>query len=126
MLELISGTNSLELWKNALSSATSYAQLHLHVATLESAIAWNKSTTLMKCRLCRRKGDVKTFLECDMCERQYHSACLKPPATTAPDPVTRRWICPDCAPKTLPQPQKMGGPAGKKGDYDDDDGMDDE
>merc|ERR1712156_161369 len=83
-------------WENSLMSSTSYAQLFLHLTTLDSSIIWSKSILNMKCRICRRKTDPEHMLICDGCDRGHHIYCLKPKLKSIPK---GNWYCNECKPK---------------------------
>merc|ERR1719219_2751200 len=83
-------------WENSLMSSTSYAQLFVHLTTLESSIIWSKSILNTKCRICRRKNDPEHMLLCDECDRGHHLYCLKPKLKSIP---SGDWFCQDCKPK---------------------------
>lgn len=86
---------SLQEWENSLMSSTSYAQLFIHLTTVESSIVWSKSVMNAKCRICRRKTDPEKMLLCDGCDRGHHMYCLKPKLKSVP---TGDWYCNDCKP----------------------------
>ena len=77
-------------------SCTSYAQLFVHLTTLDSSIIWAKSILNTKCRICRRKSDPDNMLLCDGCDRGHHLYCLKPKLKAIPE---GDWFCHDCKPK---------------------------
>ena len=37
------------------------------------------SYSLQKCRSCKKKGDERKLLICDICDTGYHCGCLRPP-----------------------------------------------
>merc|ERR1712173_243755 len=80
----------------SLMSSTSYAQLFVHLTTLDSSIIWSKSILNTKCRICRRKTDPEHMLLCDGCDRGHHLYCLKPKLKKIPDDD---WYCTECKPK---------------------------
>ncbi|XP_065220955.1 bromodomain adjacent to zinc finger domain protein 1A-like isoform X2 [Planococcus citri] len=82
-------------WEVSLMSSTSYAQLFLHLCTLDNSIAWNKSALNANCRLCRRRGDPENMLLCDICNKGHHMYCLKPKLTKVPK---GNWYCHYCKP----------------------------
>ena len=86
----------LQEWENSLMGNTSYAQLFVHLTTLESSVSWSKSLLNTKCRICRRKTDPENMLICDGCDRGYHMYCLKPKLKAVPK---GDWFCYDCKPK---------------------------
>ena len=86
----------LQEWENSLMKNTSFAQLFVHLTTLESSISWSKSLLNTKCRICRRKTDPENMLLCDGCDRGHHMYCLKPKLKVVPK---GDWFCNDCKPK---------------------------
>ena len=86
----------MQEWENSLMKNTSYAQLFVHLTTLESSISWSKSLLNTKCRICRRKTDPENMLLCDGCDRGHHMYCLKPKLKVVPK---GDWFCNDCKPK---------------------------
>lgn len=55
----------LEHWENSLMECTSFAQLFIHLTSLENSITWSKSLLNTRCRVCRRKNDPESMLLCD-------------------------------------------------------------
>jgi len=86
----------LQEWENSLMSSTSYAQLFVHLTTLDSSIIWSKSILNTRCRICRRKADPEHMLLCDGCDRGHHLYCLKPKLKSIPK---GDWFCRECKPK---------------------------
>merc|ERR1712051_1073198 len=86
----------LQEWENSLMSSTSYAQLFVHMTTLDSSIIWSKSILNTRCRICRRKADPESMLLCDGCDRGHHLYCLKPKLKKIP---SGDWFCHECKPK---------------------------
>ena len=86
----------MQEWENSLMKNTSFAQLFVHLTTLESSISWSKSLLNTKCRICRRKTDPENMLLCDGCDRGHHMYCLKPKLKVVPK---GDWFCNDCKPK---------------------------
>ncbi|CAB4064628.1 BAZ1A [Lepeophtheirus salmonis] len=74
----------LQFWERSLMNCTSYAQLFIHLTTLENSIVWSRSTMNARCRICRRKSDPENMLLCDGCDRGHHMYCLKPALKTVP------------------------------------------
>lgn len=87
----------VDQWRTSLQKATSFAQIFVHLSTLERSVAWSKSLMNVRCRLCRRKGGDEYMLLCDGCDHGYHTYCLRPPLTIIPD---GDWFCNDCCPVT--------------------------
>lgn len=87
---------AMERWESSLMSSTSFAQVYLHIATLENSIQWNKSALNARCQICRRGGDGENMLLCDNCDRGFHLYCLKPKLTSIPQ---GDWFCLGCRPK---------------------------
>ncbi|KAK6628120.1 hypothetical protein RUM44_010602 [Polyplax serrata] len=88
--------NAMERWESSLMSSTSFAQVYLHIATLENSIQWNKSALNARCKVCRRGGDGENMLLCDSCDRGFHLYCLKPKLTSIPQ---GDWFCLGCRPR---------------------------
>ncbi|KAL1245852.1 Bromodomain adjacent to zinc finger domain protein 1A [Trichinella spiralis] len=80
----------LNLWKQSLDNCASYSSLHLHLLTLDKQLTWRKSILNMRCRKCRRKGDMNNLAVCNDCGRAVHLGCSKPSLSTLP---TEGWIC---------------------------------
>lgn len=87
---------AMERWESSLMSSTSFAQIYLHIATLENSIQWNKSALNARCKVCRRGGDGENMLLCDSCDRGFHLYCLKPKLTSIPQ---GDWFCLGCRPR---------------------------
>lgn len=49
--------------------------------------------SVKKCEACGSSDDNNSILVCDSCDVGYHSSCLDPPVTTAPE---YDWHCPKC------------------------------
>ena len=92
-----------EQWRASLSQATSFSQIFVHLATLETAIMWSRSLMNVRCRICRRKGGDEYMLLCDGCDHGYHTYCLKPPLQQVPE---EDWFCRDCSLFTPVKPRK--------------------
>ncbi|KAL0275653.1 UNVERIFIED_CONTAM: hypothetical protein PYX00_003449 [Menopon gallinae] len=90
----------MERWESSLMSSTSFAQVYLHIATLENSVQWQKSALNARCKICRRGGDAVNMLLCDGCDRGFHVYCLKPKLTTIPE---GDWFCRSCKPKEEPE-----------------------
>ena len=93
----------LEQWKTSLAKSTSYAQIFVHLATLERAVMWSRSLMNVRCRICRRKGGDEYMLLCDGCDHGYHMYCLRPPLVDVPE---GDWFCYDCKPLTPSKTRK--------------------
>lgn len=93
----------LEQWKTSLAKSTSYAQVFVHLATLERAVMWSRSLMNVRCRICRRKGGDEYMLLCDGCDHGYHMYCLRPPLVDIPE---GDWFCYDCKPLTPSKTRK--------------------
>ncbi|XP_052756490.1 bromodomain adjacent to zinc finger domain protein 1A isoform X2 [Galleria mellonella] len=93
---------ALERWEVSLMECQSFAQIVLHLLTLDSSITWSASILNASCRLCRRKADPDNMLLCDGCNKGHHLYCLKPKLASGP---TRKkvpdgdWFCDQCKPK---------------------------
>merc|ERR1719266_1285890 len=109
----------LQEWEVSLMNSTSYAQLFVHLTTLDSSIIWSKSIMNAKCRICRRKGDPEQMLLCDGCDRGHHMYCLKPKMKKIP---TGDWYCNECKPKErVKTPKKKARQVFKEEDEKDED-----
>lgn len=86
----------MDKWESSLMCSTSFAQVYLHIATLENSIQWNKSALNARCKVCRKGGDGENMLLCDGCDRGFHLYCLKPKLTSIPE---GDWFCLACKPK---------------------------
>ncbi|CAH2044803.1 unnamed protein product, partial [Iphiclides podalirius] len=87
---------ALERWEVSLMECRSFAQIVLHLLTLDSSIMWSASILNASCRLCRRKTDPDNMLLCDGCNKGHHLYCLKPKLSKVPD---GDWFCDQCKPK---------------------------
>ncbi|XP_075983251.1 ATP-dependent chromatin assembly factor large subunit [Anticarsia gemmatalis] len=88
--------DALARWEVSLMECRSFAQLVLHVFTLDSSVTWSASILNASCRLCRRKTDPDNMLLCDGCNKGHHLYCLKPKLTKVPE---GDWFCDQCKPK---------------------------
>ncbi|CAG5004394.1 unnamed protein product [Parnassius apollo] len=93
---------ALERWEVSLMECRSFAQIVLHLLTLDSSITWSASILNASCRLCRRKTDPDNMLLCDGCNKGHHLYCLKPKLSSII--ATRKvpdgdWFCDQCRPK---------------------------
>lgn len=88
--------DALERWEISLMECRSFAQIVLHLFTLDSSVTWSASILNASCRLCRRKTDPDNMLLCDGCNKGHHLYCLKPKLTKVPD---GDWFCEQCKPK---------------------------
>lgn len=87
---------ALERWEVSLMESRSYAQIAIHLFTLDSSITWSASILNASCRICRRKADPDNMLLCDNCNKGHHLYCLKPKLHKVPD---GDWFCDQCKPK---------------------------
>lgn len=55
-------TQCLTRWEESIAKCTSFAQIFIHLDTLDRSILWDKSIQNTKCRLCRRKGKTEFLL----------------------------------------------------------------
>ena len=74
---------SRERWEQSLMASSSWSQLFVHLNTLENKIAWGKSATNARCRICRRRRNGENMLLCDGCNKGHHLYCLKPKLTVS-------------------------------------------
>lgn len=70
-------------WEQSLMASTSWAQLFVHINTLDNCIAWSRSATNAQCRICRKRRDAENMLLCDGCNKGHHLYCLKPKLTVS-------------------------------------------
>ncbi|XP_060805149.1 bromodomain adjacent to zinc finger domain protein 1A isoform X2 [Amyelois transitella] len=94
---------ALERWEVSLMESRSFAQVALHLFSLDSSVTWSASILNASCRICRRKADPDNMLLCDGCNKGHHLYCLKPKLTKVPD---GDWFCASCKPKEPPTPRK--------------------
>ncbi|KPJ17020.1 Bromodomain adjacent to zinc finger domain protein 1A [Papilio machaon] len=87
---------ALERWEVSLMECRSFAQVVLHLLTLDSSITWSASILNASCRICRRKTDPDNMLLCDGCNKGHHLYCLKPKLSKVPD---GDWFCDQCRPR---------------------------
>ncbi|CAG9839448.1 unnamed protein product [Diabrotica balteata] len=83
----------LDKWEQSLLPSTSYSQVFLHYATLDSCIMWSRSALKARCKICRRLTDSENMLLCDNCNLGHHLYCLKPKLTSIPK---GDWFCDGC------------------------------
>ncbi|CAB3249511.1 unnamed protein product [Arctia plantaginis] len=88
--------DALARWEVSLMECRSFAQIVLHLFTLDSSVTWSASILNASCRLCRRKTDPDNMLLCDGCNKGHHLYCLKPKLTKVPE---GDWFCEQCKPK---------------------------
>ncbi|KAJ0173447.1 hypothetical protein K1T71_010596 [Dendrolimus kikuchii] len=94
---------ALERWEVSLMECRSFAQVVLHLLTLDSSITWAASILNASCKICRRKTDPDNMLLCDGCNKGHHLYCLKPQLTKVPE---GDWFCSQCKPKEPKTPRK--------------------
>nr|CAD7266159.1 unnamed protein product [Timema shepardi] len=87
---------AMERWEISLMASTSFAQLFLHLFTLDNSIQWSKSALNAHCRICRGRRDPENMLLCDGCNKGHHLYCLKPKLSKIP---AGDWFCHKCRPK---------------------------
>ncbi|XP_061930986.1 bromodomain adjacent to zinc finger domain protein 1A isoform X2 [Apis cerana] len=95
-----SGEEIKERWEQSLIASTSWAQLFVHLSTLENSVAWSRSALNAQCRICRRRRDGDKMLLCDGCNKGHHLYCLQPKLNCVPD---GDWYCKVCKPSTKPK-----------------------
>ncbi|KAH3703124.1 hypothetical protein DPMN_078153 [Dreissena polymorpha] len=88
----------LQMWRIAVATATSPAQLMLCVVQLNQCIAWEKSIMKVLCQICRKDDNEAELLLCDGCDRGYHTYCFKPKLESIPD---GDWYCYECVAKAV-------------------------
>ncbi|XP_055998604.1 bromodomain adjacent to zinc finger domain protein 2B-like isoform X7 [Ostrea edulis] len=89
------------MWRNAVTKASSPAQLSLCVTQLNKSISWEKSIMKVLCQLCRRDDNEAELLLCDGCDQGYHTYCFKPKMENIPD---GDWYCYECISKATGEP----------------------
>ncbi|ESN91155.1 hypothetical protein HELRODRAFT_90399, partial [Helobdella robusta] len=89
-------SKELLLWRSAVSSATSPSQLSLYVEQLNKCIAWEKSIMKVSCQICCSDDDEGQLLLCDMCDKGYHTYCIRPKLQSIPE---GDWYCYECISK---------------------------
>lgn len=89
--EKFSFDESRERWEQSLMASTSWSQLFVHLNTLENRVAWGKSATNARCRICRRRRNAENMLLCDGCNKGHHLHCLKPKLTVRTDYLFIRY-----------------------------------
>ncbi|XP_048486148.1 bromodomain adjacent to zinc finger domain protein 1A [Plutella xylostella] len=94
---------ALERWEVSLMECQSFAQICLHLFTLDSSVSWSASILNASCKICRRKTDPDNMLLCDHCNKGHHLYCLKPKLTKVPE---GDWFCAQCKPKEQKTPRK--------------------
>ncbi|XP_060551894.1 uncharacterized protein LOC132713351 isoform X3 [Ruditapes philippinarum] len=88
----------LQMWRIAVATATSPAQLMLCIIQLNNSLAWEKSIMKVLCQICRKDDNEAELLLCDGCDRGYHTYCFKPKLETIPD---GDWYCFECVSKAV-------------------------
>ncbi|KAK7489473.1 hypothetical protein BaRGS_00019272, partial [Batillaria attramentaria] len=86
----------LMLWRRAVHTAQTPAQLNLCTQLLGSSIAWEKSIMKVTCQICLKDDNEAELLLCDGCDKGYHTYCFKPKMETIPD---GDWYCYECVTK---------------------------
>jgi hypothetical protein len=83
----------LDMWKSAVTTATSASQLAVCMVQLDKFIAWEKSLLKVFCTSCHKADDEANLLLCDGCDRGTHTYCCKPKLYTVP---AGDWFCANC------------------------------
>ncbi|XP_067687467.1 bromodomain adjacent to zinc finger domain protein 2B-like isoform X8 [Haliotis asinina] len=91
----------LILWRKAVASTTSCAQLMLCLLQLNNSISWEKSIMKVICQICRKDDNEAELLLCDGCDKGYHTYCFKPKMENIPD---GDWYCYECISKASGAP----------------------
>ncbi|KAF2344951.1 Zinc finger PHD-finger, partial [Trinorchestia longiramus] len=86
----------LHVWRTAVSSCETAAQLHICAQALENAVAWDKSIMKAFCQFCSSGDFEEKLLLCDGCDKGYHTHCFRPPMVDIPD---GDWFCYECVNK---------------------------
>ncbi|VDO95551.1 unnamed protein product [Soboliphyme baturini] len=87
----------LDLWKNSLLCVSSISAIQLHLMTLDEQIAWKKSLSNARCRICRRKGTAPSFVVCANCEKPFHAKCVRPSIRGRQPTMSPDWLCSTCS-----------------------------
>ncbi|KAL8601347.1 hypothetical protein ACOMHN_054640 [Nucella lapillus] len=86
----------LMLWRCAVHTARTPAQLNLCTQLLGNSIAWEKSIMKVTCQICMKDDNEAELLLCDGCDKGYHTYCFKPKMDNIPD---GDWYCYECVSK---------------------------
>jgi hypothetical protein len=89
-------TRELLTWRSAVTAATSSAQLCLYAMQLNRCIAWEKSIMKVLCQICCQDNNEAELLLCDICDRGYHTYCVRPKLSCIPE---GDWYCYECISK---------------------------
>lgn len=102
----------LLLWRQAVVSSESPAQLSLCTQLLAKSISWEKSIMRVTCQICRKDDNEAELLLCDGCDKGYHTYCFKPKMENIPD---GDWYCYECVSKASGTPHCVvcGIPGGR-------------
>ena len=52
----------LSRWEESLLKCSNLSQIFIHLNTLDRSIIWDKSVQNVKCRLCKRKGEIQNLI----------------------------------------------------------------
>ncbi|XP_044173558.1 bromodomain adjacent to zinc finger domain protein 2B-like isoform X5 [Acropora millepora] len=86
-------TPALKIWRDAVLTAQSAAQLSMCLSMLYDCVAWEKSIMKVFCQICRKGDNEELLLLCDGCDRGYHTYCCTPKLSSIPE---GDWYCMDC------------------------------
>ncbi|XP_076455767.1 bromodomain adjacent to zinc finger domain protein 2B-like [Babylonia areolata] len=102
----------LMLWRRAVRTARTPAQLNLCTQLLGNSIAWEKSIMKVTCQICMKDDNEAELLLCDGCDKGYHTYCFKPKMDNIPD---GDWYCYECVSKVSGKSHCIvcGGQGGK-------------
>ncbi|CAF0777461.1 unnamed protein product [Didymodactylos carnosus] len=109
-----SSAHALQTWINDVKTCKTYSRLHVLMTIFETAIAWEKSTIGVKCKVCRKKNKDDNILLCDQCCHGYHIECLRDFSIDSKFSSSSAdlWYCPACRPqptsKRRTRPQRGG------------------
>ena len=92
----------LQTWMNDCRSCKTFSRLYVLMMIFENAVAWNKSTVGLKCKICRKKSKDEYVVVCDQCCQGYHFECLRGYSNNqAKTSLNELWYCPACRPQLI-------------------------
>lgn len=99
-------THKTTLTKCLCGSKNCRQYLGLIPNNYSSADDWIKKLDSMKCTACKKSSgnDDDTLILCDICNKGWHTYCLKIPLKTVPKGT---WICHKCTKKSIKKPETI-------------------
>lgn len=95
---------NLPIWMNDCRTCQTFSRLYVLMMLFENSIAWSKSTTGLKCKICRKKNKEEFIVVCDQCCQGYHLDCLRDDFSSATNnnknSLNDLWYCPACRPQS--------------------------